>query len=223
MHLEEQSQKSWNTIKLALTREAQEKENQEFITVIGLKNHHLTAPQIKAHINASQRSRRRQRKDDMTDREQQEQENCLGHETRGLAMIPAEICTLIWGDQIQDFWSNRRVFVRRREDERMVSQVWFLPWGMEEEVWWCFELLVIYSKSGHTEAAWTPQRWHAVLSGLHFRGPLFVFQQDNDPNHTSRLCGAIWLRRSIGRPGLHLNPAEMKFPEDMGVKALNCL
>jgi len=29
---------------------------------------------------------------------------------------------------------------------------------------------------------------HAIPSGLHFMGPSFVFQQDNDPELSSRLC-----------------------------------
>ena len=29
---------------------------------------------------------------------------------------------------------------------------------------------------------------HAIPSNLHLVGPSFIFQQDNDPKHTSRLC-----------------------------------
>ena len=58
---------------------------------------------------------------------------------------------------------------------------------------------------------------HAILSGLRLVGPSFVFQRDNDPKHTSRLCNGYltekksdgvlrqmtWLSQS---PGFHNHP-----------------
>ena len=70
---------------------------------------------------------------------------------------------------------------------------------------------------------------HAIPPGLHFGGPSFIFQQDNDPKHTSRLCkGYLTKKESDGV--LHqmtwppqspdLNPVKMVWDEmDLRVKA----
>jgi len=40
---------------------------------------------------------------------------------------------------------------------------------------------------------------YAIPSGLRFVGMSFVFQQDNDPKHTSRLCkGYLTMKKSNG-------------------------
>ena len=40
---------------------------------------------------------------------------------------------------------------------------------------------------------------HAIPSGLRLVGPAFIFQQDNDPKHTSRLCkGYLTKKESDG-------------------------
>ena len=84
---------------------------------------------------------------------------------------------------------------------------WFPPWSMEEEVWWCgaallVTLLGIYSK---LKAHWTSMATtascskHAIPFGLRLVGPSFIFQQDNDPKHTSRLCkGYLTKKESDG-------------------------
>ena len=60
---------------------------------------------------------------------------------------------------------------------------------------------------------------HAILYDLHLVGPSFIFQQDNDPKHTYRLCkGYLTKNESDGM--LHLNPVQIVWDEmDHRVKA----
>ena len=53
--------------------------------------------------------------------DEQQEENCLGQETQGLDIRQWK--SVLWSDEskLAIFGSNRRVFVRRREGERMVS------------------------------------------------------------------------------------------------------
>ena len=70
---------------------------------------------------------------------------------------------------------------------------------------------------------------HASTSGLRLVGPSFIFQQDNDPKHTSRLCkGYLTKKESDGvlrqmtwpPQSPDLNPMEMVWDEmDRRVKA----
>ncbi|KAL7852392.1 hypothetical protein SRHO_G00181770 [Serrasalmus rhombeus] len=42
-------------------------------------------------------------------------------------------------------------------------------------------------------------QWHGIPSGWRLVGPSFIFQQDNDPKHTSRLCkGYLTKKESDG-------------------------
>uniref|UniRef100_A0AAZ3R7L3 Tc1-like transposase DDE domain-containing protein n=1 Tax=Oncorhynchus tshawytscha TaxID=74940 RepID=A0AAZ3R7L3_ONCTS len=62
---------------------------------------------------------------------------------------------------------------------------------------------------------------YSIPSGLRLVGLSFVFQQDTDPKHTSRLCKGYWTKESDG--ALHqmtwspqspdLNPIEMVWDE----------
>ena len=56
-----------------------------------------------------------------TTEDEQEEENCLGQETQRMDIRPWK--SVLWSDEstFQIFGSNRRVFVRRREGEGMVS------------------------------------------------------------------------------------------------------
>ena len=65
--------------------------------------------------------------------------------------------------------------------------------GGGEMVWGCFagdtvcDLFRIQGTLNHHGYYSILQRY-AIPSGLHLVGLSFVFQQDNDPKHTSRLC-----------------------------------
>ncbi|CAJ0928226.1 unnamed protein product [Ranitomeya imitator] len=63
---------------------------------------------------------------------------------------------------------------------------------------------------------------HAIPSGLRLVGPSFIFQQDNDPKHTSRLCkGYLTKKESDGvlrqmtwpPQSPDLNPIKMSKPD----------
>src|SRR4029434_7612670 len=107
------------------------------------------------------------------------------------------------------FGSNRRVFVRRREGERMVSTC-VVPTvkhggrggggGGGVMVWGCFagdtvgdlfKIQGLLNQHGYHSIL---QR-HAILSCLRLVGPAFVFQQDNDPKHTSRICNGYLTKK----------------------------
>uniref|UniRef100_A0A3B3I9K8 Transposase Tc1-like domain-containing protein n=1 Tax=Oryzias latipes TaxID=8090 RepID=A0A3B3I9K8_ORYLA len=128
--------------------------------------------------------------------------------------------------KLEIFGSNHRVFVRRRKGERMDSTC-LVPavkhGGGGVVVWGCFagdtvgDLLQIEGILKHYGYHSILQR-HAIPCGLGLVGPSFIFQQDNDPRHTSRLCkGYLTKKESDGV--LHqmtwppqspkLNPIEM--------------
>ena len=128
------------------------------------------------------------------------------------------------------FGANRCVFGRRRVGERKMMHVWFPPWSMEEVVWWCFLLLFLVTLSDLFRIQGTLNQYgyhrilqrYAIPSGLRLVGLSFVFQQDNDPKHTPRVCkGCLTKKESDGV--LHrktwpphspdLNPIEMVWDE----------
>lgn len=94
------------------------------------------------------------------------------------------------------FGAKRRVYVRRREGERMMGQC-ISPTvkhgGGSIMVWGCFgngqvgKLFKIEGKMKKEEYHNILVK-HAIPSGLKVIGPSFYFQQDNDPKHTSKLC-----------------------------------
>lgn len=115
---------------------------------------------------------------------------------------------MLWSDEskFEIFGSNYRVFVRRRKGERMDSTC-LVPTvkhgGGGVMVWGCFagdtvgdlfKIEGILNQHGYHSIL---QR-HAIPSGLRLVGP-FIFQQDNDPKHTSRLCkGYLTKKESDG-------------------------
>ena len=105
---------------------------------------------------------------------------------------------VLWTDEskFEVFGSHRRIFVRRSRSEKMIPQC-VVPTvkygGGSIMVWGCF--------SGHGIGDFVKingimKKEHykkilvqnAIPSGLRTIGRGFIFQQDNDPKHTSRLC-----------------------------------
>ena len=117
----------------------------------------------------------------------------LGQETQGLDIRPVEICALVWGVQIWDLWFHSPCL---RATKAMVSTCMVPTWnhgGGGVMVWGCFagdtvgDLFKIEGTLNQHGYHSILQR-HAIPSGLRLVGPSFIFQQDNDPKHNSRLC-----------------------------------
>ncbi|CAJ0954683.1 unnamed protein product [Ranitomeya imitator] len=120
-----------------------------------------------------------------------------------------DIRPVVWSDEskFEIFGSNHRVFVRFTKVEWMDSTC-LVPTvkhgGGGVMVWGCFagdtvgdliKIEGILNQHGYHSIL---QR-HAIPSGLRFVGPSFIFQQDNDPKHTSRLCkGYLTKKESDG-------------------------
>jgi len=105
---------------------------------------------------------------------------------------------VLWSDEskFEIFGSKRRVFVRRSAGERASNQCVVSSvkhGGGSVMVWGCFgnnslgDLEKIEGKFIKESYKSILQR-HAIPSGRRIIGRGFVFQQDNDPKHTSKLC-----------------------------------
>ncbi len=140
--------------------------------------------------------------------------------------------SVLWSDEskFEIFGSTRRVYVRCREGEWMVSAC-VVPtvkhgrWGMV--VWRCFagdtvgnsiKIQGTLNQHGYH----TILQQHAIPFGVCLMGTSSVFQQGSDPKHTSRLCkGYVTKKESDGVPcqmtwppqSPNLNPVEMVWDE----------
>lgn len=105
---------------------------------------------------------------------------------------------VLWSDEskFEIFGSKRRVFVRRSAEERVSDQCVassIKHGGGSVMVWGCFgnnslgDLKRIEEKLIKESYRSILQR-HAIPSGKRIIGGNFVFQQDNDPKHTLKLC-----------------------------------
>lgn len=105
---------------------------------------------------------------------------------------------VLWSDEskFEVFGSHRRVFVRRRVGERAREEC-IVPTvkhgGGSVMVWGCFgnnrvgdliKIDGILNKEGYKQIL----EDNALPSGLRLIGRGFVFQEDNDPKHSSKLC-----------------------------------
>ena len=128
------------------------------------------------------------------------------------------------------FGSNRHVFVRRRVGEQIISAcvvptvkyggegVIVCGWFTGNTVSDLFRIQGTLNQHGYHSIL---QRY-AIPSGLHLVRLSFVFQQDNDAKHTSRLCKGYLIKKESGGL-LHqmtwppqspdLNPIEMVWNE----------
>lgn len=105
---------------------------------------------------------------------------------------------VLWSDEskFEVFGSKRRIFVRRSKTEKMLPAC-VVPTvkhgGGSVMVWGCFSLagtgdLVKIDGIMKKEHYRDILEHHAVRSGLKIIGHNFIFQQDNDPKHNSKLC-----------------------------------
>ena len=114
---------------------------------------------------------------------------------------PKQWGRVLWSDEskFQIFGSSRRVYVRREKTEKMRMEC-IIPsvkhGGGSLMVWGCFssagvgdliKIEGIMRKENYLEIL----EQNAVPSGLRIIGKKFIFQQDNDPKHTSKLCRAF--------------------------------
>lgn len=112
---------------------------------------------------------------------------------------------VLWTDEskFQMFGSNRKVYVRRRPSEAFLDMC-LVPTvkhgGGSVMVWGCFA----GSQVGdliHVDGIMKKEHYHSILvhhaipSGEQLIGPHFIFQQDNDPKHTSKLCTSYLKRK----------------------------
>lgn len=106
--------------------------------------------------------------------------------------------TVLWTDEskFELFGSHRRQYCRRKVNERLNPKC-IAPnvkhGGGSVMVWGCFS----FSGAGSLfkiDGILNKEQYHSILqrhaipSGLKLIGPGFIFQQDNDPKHTSGLC-----------------------------------
>ncbi|XP_073505328.1 uncharacterized protein [Phyllobates terribilis] len=145
----------------------------KFIRVTSLRNRRLTAAQIRDQVNATQSSSSRH---------------------ISTTTVKRRHCAASLRGKI----SARKPLLRtgNKKGERMDSTC-LVPTvkhgGGGMMVWGCFagdtvgdlfKIEGILNQQGYHSIL---QR-HAIPSGLRLVGPSFIFQQDNDPKHTSRLC-----------------------------------
>ena len=135
------------------------------------------------------------------------EETCLGQETRAMDIRLVDICPLVWWVKIWDFWFQLPCLLRHRVGERIISTC-VVPTvkhgGGGVMVWWCFSgdtVCDLFRIRGtlHQHGYHSILQRYPIPSGLSLVGLSFVFQQDNDPKHTSRLCkGYLTKKESDG-------------------------
>ena len=105
---------------------------------------------------------------------------------------------VLWSDEskFEIFGSKRKTYVRRKPGKRLMDQC-VMPTvkhgGGSVMVWGCFgnnKMGNVFKINGilKSEQYKSILVHHAVPSGLALIGQNFVFQQDNDPKHTSKIC-----------------------------------
>lgn len=106
--------------------------------------------------------------------------------------------SVLWSDEskFELFGNHRQQYVRRKVNERYKPQC-IVPTvkhgGGSVMVWGCFSYSGI-GKLVKIEGIMKKEQYHSILqrhmlpSGSELIGRNFIFQQDNDPKHTSRYC-----------------------------------
>lgn len=184
-----------------------------FIVVTSKRNRRLTASEIRAEVNKSRSKpvslttvKRRLRDANLFGRvavrkpllrpqnKRKRMQWVLDHED----WTEEDFGKVLWTDEskFEVFGSKRRVFVRRSAEEKMMPDC-VVPTvkhgGGSVMVWGCFSShgtgdLVRIHGIMKKEQYKTILEKNAVPSGLRLIGNGFIFQQDNDPKHSSKLC-----------------------------------
>lgn len=184
-----------------------------FIVTTSKRNRRLTAPEIQATINKTRTKpislttvKRRLRKKGLFGRvavrkpllRPQNRKKRLEWALRHQHWTEEDFKNVLWTDEskFEIFGSKRRIYVRRNAAEKMLPEC-VVPTvkhgGGSVMVWGCFSScgvgdLVRIDGIMRKEEYKTILENNAVPSGLRLIGPGFVFQQDNDPKHSSKLC-----------------------------------
>lgn len=113
--------------------------------------------------------------------------------------------SVLWTDEskFELFGSHRRQYVRRKVNERFKPEC-ILPTvkhgGGSVMVWGCFSHAGV-GQLLQVEGILKKEQYHSILqrqaipSGINLIGRGFIFQQDNDPKHTSKLCTSYLQRK----------------------------
>lgn len=192
----------------------------QFIVITSKRNRRLTAPKIRAEVNKSLNKpvslttvKRRLRNAKLFGRvavrkpllrpqnKKKRMQWALFHRD----WTEDDFKKVLWTDEskFQVFGSNRRIYVRRSTEEKMLPDC-VVPTvkhgGGSIMVWGCFSghgigNLVKIDGILKKEEYKTILEKNAVPSGLSLIGNGFIFQQDNDPKHTSKLCKNYLLQK----------------------------
>lgn len=183
------------------------------IVITSKRNRKLTAPEITAHFNTNRSTKvsvdtvkRRLRnaglfgrvavKKPFLRKENMKKRLKWAHEHKNWSLEQWK--NVLWTDEskFEIFGSKKRTYVRRKPGERMMNQC-VVPkvkhGGGSVMVWGCFgnnKVGDLFKINGilRKEQYNSILIHHAVPSGLRLIGQNFIFQQDNDPKHTSKLC-----------------------------------
>ncbi|CAK9824990.1 Transposable element Tc1 transposase [Anthophora retusa] len=183
------------------------------ITIISKRNRRKTAPEITAEINASRPEpvslttvKRRLRKAGLHGRiamrkpllRKQNKAKRLAWARSHKDWVLEDWKKVLWTDEskFEVFGSKRRKFVRRSAGERAIESC-ISPTvkhgGGSVMVWGCFGSTSV-GDLVKIDGILNKERYKGILetnalpSGTRLIGENFVFQQDNDPKHTSKLC-----------------------------------
>nr|XP_032528103.1 uncharacterized protein LOC116778268 [Danaus plexippus plexippus] len=185
----------------------------KFIVVTSKRNRRLTAPEIRAEVNKSRSTpvslttvKRRLRDANLFGRvavrkpllKPQNKKKRMQWALTHRNWSEEDFKRVLWTDEskFEVLGSKRRVFVRRSAKEKMMPDC-ILPTvkhgGGSIMVWGCFSSrgtgdLVRVEGIMKKEQYKQILECNAVPSGLRLVGDGFIFQQDNDPKHSSKLC-----------------------------------
>lgn len=184
-----------------------------FIVVTSKRNRRLTAPEIRVEVNKTQVKplslttvKRRLRDAKLYGRvavrkpllrpqnKKKRMQWALAHRD----WTEEDFKKVLWTDEskFELFGSKRRIYVRRNAQEKMMPDC-VVPTvkhgGGSVMVWGCFSSqgtgdLIKIEGIMKKEQYKNILEQNAVPSGLRLIGDGFIFQQDNDPKHSSKLC-----------------------------------